>query len=96
MVTLEELDKFIGRIITRSVLGQKGLPCFSLWNTSWGCPMFNKRLFSNRFIEIKRFLRFDMKSDRSRRLIEDSFALPPPCGTASLRIAKNHMSRMFI
>ena len=75
MVTLQELDKFIKRIITRSVLGQKGLPCFSLWNTSWGCPMFNKRLSRYRLMEIKRFLRFDMKSDRSRRLVEDRFCL---------------------
>ena len=43
-------------------------------------------------MEIKRFLQFDMKSDRRRRLVEDSFALPPPCGTASLRTAKNYMS----
>ena len=46
-------------------------------------------------MEIKKFLRFDMKSDRSRRLVEDRFALPPPRGTGSLRTAKNHMSRKF-
>ena len=92
MVTLEELDKFIGLVITRGVLGQKGLPYSSLWNMSWGCPMFNKTLSRNRFMEIKRFLQFDIKSDRRRRLVEDSFALPPLRGTASLRTAKNHMS----
>ena len=30
MVTLEELNKFIGFIITRVVLRQRGLPCYSL------------------------------------------------------------------
>ena len=91
MVALEELEKFIGLIITRGVFGQKSLPCSSLWNTSWICPMFNKTLSKNRFMKIKRFFRFDMKSARRRRLVEDSFALPPPCGTASLRTPKNHM-----
>ena len=43
-VTLQELDKFIGLIIARGVLGQRGLPYFSLWNTSWGFPMFSKTL----------------------------------------------------
>jgi len=33
-VTLHELDKFIGLIITERVLGKRGLPCSSLWNTS--------------------------------------------------------------
>ena len=33
-VTLHELDKFIGLIITRDVVGQRILACFSLWNTS--------------------------------------------------------------
>jgi len=33
-VTLHELDKFIGLIITWDVLGQRDLPCSGLWNTS--------------------------------------------------------------
>ena len=33
-VPLHELDKFIGLIITSSVLGQRDLPCSSLWKTS--------------------------------------------------------------
>ena len=75
MVTLEEFNKFIGLIIARGVLGQRGLPCFSLWNTSWGCPMFNKTLSRYRLMEIKSFLRFDMKSDRRRHLVEDRLCL---------------------
>ena len=35
-VTLQELPKFISLIITRDVLGQRGMPCSSLWNKSWG------------------------------------------------------------
>jgi len=35
-VTLHELDRFVGLIITRGVLWQRGLPCSGLWNSSWG------------------------------------------------------------
>ena len=37
--------------------------------------MFNKTLSRNRFMEMKRFFRFDMKSDRRRCLVEDRFCL---------------------
>ena len=75
VVTLEELHKFIRPIIARVVLGQRVLPCSSLWNTSWGCPMFNKTFFRDRFMKIERFLRFDIKSDRRRRLVKYRFCL---------------------
>ena len=65
----------IGLIITKGVLGQRGLPYSSLWNMSWGCSMLNRTLSRNRFMKLKRFLQFDMKSDRRRRLVEDRFCL---------------------
>jgi len=72
-MTLRELDKFIGLIITRGVLGQRGLPCSSLWNTSWECPIFSNTLSRNRFMEIMRFVRFDIKTERRHQLVEDKF-----------------------
>ena len=51
-VTLTKLDKFISLIITRGVLGQRGLPCSSLWNMSWGCLTLSKTFSSNRFMKI--------------------------------------------
>ena len=74
-VTLDELDKFIGLIIARGILGQSGLPVESLWNKTWGCSIFSKTLPRDRFKEIMRFLRFDLKSERRQRVISDKFCL---------------------
>ena len=74
-VTLDELDKFIGLLIAGEILGERGLPLESLWNSSWGCTMFNNTLSRNRFKEIMRFLRFDIKSDRRQRVVLDEFCL---------------------
>ena len=54
-VTLDELDKFIGLIIAREILGKKGLPVESLLDTTWECPMFNKTLLRSRFKDKMRF-----------------------------------------
>ena len=34
-MTLDELDKFIELVIARGILGQRGLPVESLWDTTW-------------------------------------------------------------
>ena len=74
-MTLDELDKFIGLVIARAIVGQRGLPVESLCDTTWGCSMFNKTLSRLRFKEIMRFLCFQMKSERRQRLILDKFRL---------------------
>ena len=63
-VTLNELDKFIGLVIARRILEQRDFSVESLWESTWGFPMFNNTLSRQRFKEIMRFLRFDLKSDR--------------------------------
>ena len=50
---LDELDKFIGLVIARGILGQRGLSIEILWDTTWGCSMFNKTLSRRRFKEIQ-------------------------------------------
>ena len=73
-MTLHELDKFIDLIVTRGVLGQMGLPCSSLYNTSWGCPQCSVIPFPGTGSrEIMKFLLFDIKSERRRRLVEKFF-----------------------
>ena len=74
-ITLDELDKFIGLVIARAILGQRGLPVKSLWITTWGCSMFNKTLSRRRFKEIMHFLCFHVKSERRQRVILDKFCL---------------------
>ena len=74
-MTLDELDKFIGLVITRAILGQRDLPVKSLWITTWGCSIINKTLSRRRFKKIMRFLCFHVKSERRQRMILDKFCL---------------------
>ena len=74
-ITVDELDKFIGLVIARAILGQRGLPVKCLWITTWGCLMFNKTLSRRRFKEIMHFLCFHVKSERRQRVILDKFCL---------------------
>ena len=74
-VTLDELDKFIGLINARGILGQRDLPVEGLWQSTWAFSMFNNTLSRQRFKEIMRFLRFDVKSNKRQRVIHDKFCL---------------------
>jgi len=74
-VTLDELDKFIGLVICRGIIGGRNLPLKSMWNISWGCPLFNKTMARTRFLEIMKYLRFDLKTERRQHLATDKFCL---------------------
>lgn len=74
-VTLEEMEKFIGLLITRGIIGGRNLPVKELWSKSWGNSIFNKTLPRHRFCEIMTHLRFDMKSERRRNLVSNKFCL---------------------
>ena len=41
-ITRDEQDKFIGLVIVRAILGQRGLPVNNLLITTWGCLMFKQ------------------------------------------------------
>lgn len=75
VITLDELDKFIGLIITRGVIGGRNLPISHMWDKFWGCPLFNKTMPRDRFSEIMKYLRFDLKSERRKNLETDKFCL---------------------
>ena len=74
-VSLEELEKFIGLIIYRGITGGRTRPLKKMWSNLWGEPLFPKTMSKNRFSEIMRYIRFDMKNERSTRLIDDKFCL---------------------
>jgi hypothetical protein len=74
-VTADELDAFIAILYARGATGAKGLELKSLWNAQWGVPFCRQTMTRDRFIEIMKFLRFDVKSTRSARLQSDKFAL---------------------
>ncbi|XP_042911628.1 piggyBac transposable element-derived protein 4-like [Parasteatoda tepidariorum] len=75
VVTLEEVDAFIAILYARGIYCAKGLELDSLWSMDWGPPFFRNTMPRDRFREIMRFLRFDIKSTRSDRLQTDKFAL---------------------
>ena len=74
-ISLDELEKFLGLIIARGVIGGRTLPILSLWNRLWGCALFSKTMPRHRFLEIMTYLRFDLKSERRRNLEKDKFCL---------------------
>ena len=41
-VTLQELDKFVGLVIARGVIGGSNFPLKTLWGKSWRCLMFSQ------------------------------------------------------
>lgn len=74
-LSLEELEAFIGLVYLRGVCGAKGLPLASLWSAKWSIRFYSDTMSRNRFQEILRFIRFDIKSTRPERLEQDKFAL---------------------
>lgn len=74
-VDIEELDAFVAIMYARGVYGAKNFPLKGLWSTVWGPPFFRQTMGRNRFVEILKYVRFDIKSTRSERLKTDKFAL---------------------
>ena len=74
-ISLDELEKFLRLIIAGRVICVQTLPILSMWNRLWGCALFSKSMSRHRFLEIMKYLRFDLKSERRRNLEKDKFCL---------------------
>ena len=74
-VSLDEVKAFIGLIYLRGVEGQRNKPIRSFWSSRFGCPYFNEVMPRHRFLEIMKFLKFDVRASRRERLKNDKFAL---------------------
>lgn len=74
VISYEEIYAVIGIMFARGVLA-KGQSVDHLWSKTWGPPFFRKTMSRDRFKEIMKFLRFDIRSTRSDRLKTDKFAL---------------------
>ena len=48
------------------VIGGRTLPIKSIWDKSWGCPLFNATMPRWRFLKIIKIPRFDLKTERRR------------------------------
>lgn len=70
-----ELDAFIGLLYLRGVMNAKSFPLNLLWSKKYGCESFRKAMSRNRFREVKKNIRFDLRSTRQERLTDDKFGL---------------------
>ena len=78
-ISVDELEKFLGLIIAQEVIGGQTLPILSMWNRLWECALFSKTMPRHRCLEIMKYPRFDLKSERRRNLEKDKF-----CSASSL------------
>lgn len=74
-VSMDELYAFVAILYARGSYGASKLDLKKLWDKTWGPSFFKDTMARDRFREIMRFLRFDVKSSRSQRLENDKFAL---------------------
>ena len=74
-LTTEELETFIAAMYAQGATGKSALPLHDLWTENWGVPLCKSAMSRNRFCEILRFFRFDVKSNRLHRLHTEKFAL---------------------
>ena len=72
---IEKLEAFIAVMYARGVTGKSALSLHDLCTENWSVALCKSAMSRNRFCEILRFLRFDVKSNRSRRLQTNKFAL---------------------
>ena len=56
----KELEAFIGLLYLRGVLNARNFPIKDMWSNRYGCDAFRKTMTRDRFMEIKKLLRFDM------------------------------------
>lgn len=62
-------------LYVRGTYEAKNIELESFWDNLWGIRIFPETMSRNRFREIMRYIRFDIKSTRKQRLAEDKFAL---------------------
>ena len=72
-ISVEELYAVIGIMYARGTVA-KGQELDQLWSKQWGSAYFKNTMSRNRFREILKFIRFDMKSTRPVKLKTDKFA----------------------
>ena len=59
----------------RGAIGCRNIELHSLWSNKWGTEFFKNAMSRDRFLEILRYLRFDIRATRRARLETDKFAL---------------------
>lgn len=70
-----KLYAFIGLLYARGAYENRNVSVSLLWNQKWGPAFFSNTMSRNNFTDIMRYIRFDNRSQRSQRLLNDKFAL---------------------
>ena len=70
----EEILRLFGVMYARGFIA-KGQSTEHIWSKQWGASYFRETISRDRYKELLRFLRFDVRSTRSDRLKDDKFAL---------------------
>jgi hypothetical protein len=73
MLTENDLLAFLGLCFARGVLLGKNEPVYNLWSKEFGRDIFRDTMSRQRFLSIKRYIRFDDKSTRTERRKNDKF-----------------------
>lgn len=69
-----EIYAFIGILYARGVYGANNVDIHLLWHKQWGPPFFSNAMSRDRFKTLIRFIRFDNKDSRRKRVETDKFA----------------------
>nr|XP_004208062.2 piggyBac transposable element-derived protein 4-like [Hydra vulgaris] len=72
--TVNELHEFIGVLLLAGVFHSKNQTIKELWSKLNGIPIFSTSMQRDRFVNLRRCIRFDERETRNQRRFEDKFA----------------------
>ena len=73
-ISTEEIYGLLATMYARGLLAT-GQPVELFWSKKWGSAIFRDTMSRDRYREILKFTRFDVRSTRSQRLMTDKLAL---------------------
>ncbi|XP_065683325.1 piggyBac transposable element-derived protein 4-like [Hydra vulgaris] len=71
--TVNELYEFIGVLLLAGVFNSKNQSIKELWSKLDGIPIFSTSMQRDRFVNLRRCIRFDERETRNQRRFEDKF-----------------------
>ena len=69
-----EIHQLFAVMLARGVLA-RGQPVRHIWSKKWGPAIFQKIMARDRYLELIRYIRFDVRTTRTERLQTDKFCL---------------------
>ena len=85
-LSLSKLKAFISLLYVRGALCEKNRPILKFWDKIWRVSFFPQTMDKNRFCEILRFIRFDMRITRLSPFQTDKFVLFLLSGIGLLKV----------